>query len=629
MSTGSGRGYHPRPMPSENPLPEQMLSKTDDLITIIDEAGCIQGLNQAALKFFGSEADQLVGHSVFHVIVEEDHVQARTAFAPGERKAQEKTFAWVCRMTSGDGSLHSFQCTTTRHTLEAGGIQFLNSAQLLKADPKGSLARPVDVEEPIVGLDSVMNNSLDGMVIVTLNGTILRASKSMESLFGWTPEELSGQNIKIIVPEPHRSNHDDYLAKYAETGETLVLGQLREFEVQTKRGKSLFIEMAVTRIEMEGSQSDLLCGIIRDASERKQAELTLKQSEHRFRAIFEQEHQLVVLIDRNGLVREANHAALWIVGDEREGLVGKLLWEAPWWARDLRQRDQIRGWIEAAADGALIQDELELMTLDGDLRTVDFSMKAVQVTSNGPTVFLAEMRDVTETRRAQAREVSMLRALASIGESASILVHEIKNPITSVNLALKAVATLLGEDERAALDDLLLRLRKLERTMQRTLSFARPLELRRRPVSVQELLEGAREQLLPEAEDKQVSIEVNVPKECPPILVDAGQMEEMLVNLLRNSLDVLEEGGQVLLTCEIHEGQVDLLVDDNGPGVPDSVRSTIFDPFVTTKEEGTGVGLALCKKVVEAHEGELTLEKSPLGGARFRICMAAGLRQDA
>ena len=165
--------------------------------------------------------------------------------------------------------------------------------------------------------------------------------------------------------------------------------------------------------------------------------------------------------------------------------------------------------------------------------------------------------------------------------------------------------------------------------MQRTLSFARPLELRRRPVSVQELLEGAREQLLPEAEDKQVSIEVNVPKECPPILVDAGQMEEMLVNLLRNSLDVLEEGGQVLLTCEIHEGQVDLLVDDNGPGVPDSVRSTIFDPFVTTKEEGTGVGLALCKKVVEAHEGELTVEKSPLGGARFRICMAAGLRQDA
>jgi two-component system sensor kinase FixL len=387
--------------------------------------------------------------------------------------------------------------------------------------------------------------------------------------------------------------------------------------------------MAVTRIEMEGSQSDLLCGIIRDASERKQAELTLKQSEHRFRAIFEQEHQLVVLIDRNGLVREANHAALWIVGDEREGLVGKLLWEAPWWARDLRQRDQIRGWIEAAADGALIQDELELMTLDGDLRTVDFSMKAVQVTSNGPTVFLAEMRDVTETRRAQAREVSMLRALASIGESASILVHEIKNPITSVNLALKAVATLLGEDERAALDDLLLRLRKLERTMQRTLSFARPLELRRRPVPVQELLKGAREQLLPEAEDKQVSMEVNVPKECPPILVDAGQMEEMLVNLLRNSLDVLEEGGQVLLTCEIHEGQVDLLVDDNGPGVPDSVRSTIFDPFVTTKEEGTGVGLALCKKVVEAHEGELTLEKSPLGGARFRICMAAGLRQDA
>ena len=598
-------------------LLQKMLDKTDDLVVVVDEQGCFQWVNEGAVRFYGGTRAQLQGRSAFEFIHPEDLEVVQERFATWIEATEGETDQVDCRLVGAGGRIRLVAWTAMRHPGPAGTEVFTCQGRDITAKRQAA-AR---VAESEARLRTVLTGLLDGVVTVGLDGIIRDASPSMEGLYGWKPEELVGRNVNVLIPEPHHSSHDNYLAKYRATGETWILGSVREFVVHDRHGRPFDLELAVSRVDVEATGETLLCGVFRDATQRKEAERALAESERRFRGVFDQEHQLVLLVGPDGVVREANQAALELAGSGT--LLGSPLWEAGWWARAERYQEQVEGWLEAAWSGGLVKSELELLAPDGDLHTMDFSLKAIQPGTTDGALFLVELRDVTEARRAQHRERSMLRALATIGESASILAHEVKNPITSINLALRAVAKLMGEDERLALDDLLERLRKLERTMRRTLSFARPLELRRGRVPVAELLQGVCDQLRPEAEDAEVTLELETGPGCPPILGDAGHLEDALVNIVRNAIDALDGRGRVRLTAAPFQGWVQLVIEDDGPGIPLSMRGSLFDPFITSKAEGTGVGLALCRKVVEEHGGSIESGDSPLGGARFAIQLPA------
>jgi len=189
-----------------------------------------------------------------------------------------------------------------------------------------------------------------------------------------------------------------------------------------------------------------------------------------------------------------------------------------------------------------------------------------------------------------------------------------------VNLALKAVAERLGEDHHEVLADLVQRLQKLERTMRRTLSFARPLVLRRRPIVPRALLESAARSLRPELELTGIALELRTEAELPAIDGDPQLLEEVLANLIKNAREALGSGGHIWLSAvDKSQHGIELAVEDDGPGIPESVLADLFKPFHTTKAEGTGIGLALCKKIVDEHGGQITAGRSARGGARIAI----------
>jgi two-component system sensor histidine kinase AtoS len=303
---------------------------------------------------------------------------------------------------------------------------------------------------------------------------------------------------------------------------------------------------------------------------------------------------------------------------KRADVIGIPFWEGAWWSRSQAMQQRIEEAVRRSAQGEFVRFEVEVRSAGGSLIDVDFSLKPVKDDAGSVVLLIPEGRDITPIKHAQRQETAMLRALAAIGEQAAVLAHEIKNPITAVNLALRAVADQIGEDQQAILEDLVSRMRRLEELMRRTLSFAKPLELRREQLDAQKLLEDTlahvRTELSKGAADARV---LPFPKGVC-FTGDAHHLEEVLSNLIRNAVEAKGLGAHIALFAESDgPGWVRIHVDDDGPGIPQALRTNIFKPFTTTKRKGTGLGLAICKKIVEEHGGTISIEDAPTGGARF------------
>ena len=470
-------------------------------------------------------------------------------------------------------------------------------------------------------LRALLDGMLDPVVTIDDHGTILDVSLSVERVFGYAPEELRGTNIKGLMTEPHRSAHDGYLDHYRRTGQTGILGRTREFEVMRKDGETLTCELSVSRVDVPGEDHPVFIGSFRDVTDRRRAEAALVESERRVRAIFDQEVQLVGLVTTDGRLVEVNKAALDLGGVEREEVIGSLFWETPWVVPTEEARAVLRDAVERAAAGEFVRHEAEYIGTDGKRVPVDFSLKPIKDSTGRVVLLLPEARDISYFKETQRRETAMLRALATIGESASILAHEIKNPITAIHLALKAVAEQLGEDHRTVLEELVGRMEKLQQTMRRTLSFTKPLQMEPEPRTPEKLLENVRRGLQPQLEEARIAWEIEAAPDLPKVLADRTLIEEVLTNLVINAVEAMEEGGRLRLAALPAGDQVALEVEDDGPGIAPSLRTQLFKPFVSTKANGTGLGLALCRKIVEEHSGSIDVDRGSLGGARFRILL--------
>lgn len=511
---------------------------------------------------------------------------------------------------------------------DLAGIRRRNAAhgsEPAVASPQGAARRTIEegLEHSESRMRALLACLLDPTVVTDAFGIIQATSDSVERVFGYSPGDLVGQNINVLMAEPHRSAHDGYLERYRRTGETNILGRTREFEIVREDGKTIICDLSVARAEMPGGLGPLFIGSFRDVTERKRAEEAVRDSERRFRALFDRAFEFIGLLRPDGTVLEVNQVACEAGALEREDVIGKPFWEARWWSHSQAMSDRIRDAVARASKGEFVRFEISQRGRGDSILDVDFSLTPVKDDEGRVVLLIPEGRNVTDLKAAQRAETATLRALATIGESAAVLAHEIKNPITAVNLALRAVANSLGEDHKAILEDLVARMQHLERLMRGTLSFARPLEIRLVECNARELLDRTLGRMVPQLartqSEAQIAVEGSV-----RFLGDPGLLEEVLSNLVWNAIEAKGTGAKVVLSAA-RSGKDDALlsVEDDGPGVPEDRRESIFKPFVTTKSGGTGLGLAICRKIVEEHGGMIRVEPGISGGARFVIRLKA------
>jgi|SRR6185436_19667831 len=293
--------------------------------------------------------------------------------------------------------------------------------------------------------------------------------------------------------------------------------------------------------------------------------------------------------------------------------------------------------LKAAFELKHLPNRLELRLKDLD-RVIGYTLSQVKDAADMSNVIGAVMffKDLTQVEQREERE-RLRDRLASLGEMAAGIAHELKNPLAGIEVMAGLLRRQVPDkkDAQSLLADILSEAKLANAIVVEMLEFVRPVRLQVEHTAIADILHQA--VLLAESKAPRGSIAVtmDVPNDLPQIEGDQHQLCQMFTNLIANAFEALEGKGAVAITASMGEIEPDpefgvapelsptIVIDvaDNGPGVPPELSDRIYDPFFTTKVKGTGLGLGIVRKIVDAHDGRIDLHSSPDTGTRFRVTL--------
>ena len=236
---------------------------------------------------------------------------------------------------------------------------------------------------------------------------------------------------------------------------------------------------------------------------------------------------------------------------------------------------------------------------------------------DGKRSFTGILHDLSD-RVVLEQRLAEQKSLAKLGEMAAVVAHEVKNPIAGIRGALQVITSRMPADQRdrTILLDIITRLDALNRIVQDMLMFARPRALRQEPIPLGPLLRDTAS--LIERDPIMLNLEIGV-SGAAEIVGDREMLQVVFQNILMNAAQAMDGQGQIDVAIADADGRCRVAVADRGPGMPEEVREKAFDAFFTTKHRGTGLGLPIAKRVVEAHGGAIQIDVPPAGGTTISV----------
>jgi two-component system, LuxR family, sensor kinase FixL len=352
------------------------------------------------------------------------------------------------------------------------------------------------------------------------------------------------------------------------------------------------------------------------------------------RSILDTVPEAMVVIDAGARIEQFSRAAERQFGWTEAELLGRnvsLLMPPPY-------RDQHDGYLRrylATGERRIIGIGRVVVGLRKDGSTFPMELAVGEARVGARRLFAGFIRDLTEAQESRARMQELQQRLAQVtrlramGQMAAALAHELNQPLTAITSYLGAADRLLGAAEPAAgraREALALALAQTQRAgeiIRGLRNFVAGAEVILRPEPLAPLIEEACALALVGARESGVHMRLDLPSDLPPALADRVQVQQVLLNLIRNGVEALADSPRRDLAVSAAREDAMLRIDvaDTGPGVPPDVAAQLFQPFVTSKEAGMGIGLAICRGIVEAHGGRLWMEPAPAGGTVFSFTL--------
>jgi two-component system sensor kinase FixL len=355
-------------------------------------------------------------------------------------------------------------------------------------------------------------------------------------------------------------------------------------------------------------------------------------------SILETIPEAMIVIDEAGIVQSFSSAAERLFGYTAPEVIGKnikMLMPSPYRENhdDYLARYLRTGERRIIGIGRLVVGERK----DGS--TFPMELAVGEMRSEGRHFFTGFIRDITQRQASEARlqelqsELVHMSRLTAMGQMASALAHELNQPLLAIVGYMKGSRRLLesgGEDRsnllRDALDKAGDQALRAGQIIRRLREFVGRGDSERRIESVKKLIEEASALALVGTKDQGVRVRFQFDPAIELVLVDKVQVQQVLLNLLRNAVEAMQESSRrelVISTAAHDDDMIAITVADTGPGIAPEMASQLFQPFVTSKAQGMGVGLSICRTIVEAHGGRITVEPNPTGGTIFHFTLQA------
>lgn len=489
--------------------------------------------------------------------------------------------------------------------------------------------------DPQSRLAAIVGSAGDAYIAEDLNGVIVDWNEGAQALLGYAADEALGRSIAMLFP----ADCDNEKAKVLDAISRGVPLDRLESRHLHKNGEPIDVSLSLSPIRSRTGRAVGASHVARDIRAEKRARTELEAREAHLESVLETVPEAMIVIDARGIIQSFSKAAERLFGHAASAAVGEnvsLLMPGPYKER----HDGYLHRYHETGERRIIGTGRVVVGLRKDGSTFPMELTVGEMRSGGRVFYTGFVRDLTLRQETQRRmqelqtEVIHMSRFTALGEMASTLAHELNQPLTAATSYLKGAKRLL---ESSASDATAMARDAIELASEQTLragqiirrlrEFVSRGETEQRIESLPKLIEEASALALVGMRETGVRVQLDYDPSAGAVWADKVQIQQVLVNLLRNAAEALQESVRRDVTISTRSVDADMIridVADTGPGVAPEIAAQLFQPFVTSKRSGMGVGLSISRTIVEAHGGRLWAEPNPGGGAVFKMTLRRG-----
>lgn len=474
--------------------------------------------------------------------------------------------------------------------------------------------------------ETLFESAGDGIFILNQLGRLVAANKKCEEITGLKRDDYLGKSFRRVVSPKH-------YAKALKHYRNVLKGESARIELEIKHAEKGKVPVEITAVPLRKRGKIIgVIGIVRDVSKRKKLERKLreyslrleklvasknkelKEIEQQYSVLMEQAGDGVAVI-QDGLIIFVNKKVEQLTNYPKEHFIGMPFTEAiaPEYVRLVKNRYQRR----MKGENVPSIYEIELVTKDGERIPVEIN--ATRINFKGKPADLVILRDLRERKRMQQQLLEVER-LATIGRLATMIAHDLRNPLTSIRnasyfLKMKLVKHSIDGEMQEMLDIINKEVEFASNTINSLLDFASTNKPDLKKVDVNQILKEVLSSI-------ELGENVELVKKLAPlpkIEADPYRLRRVFRNIITNAIQAMPNGGKLTIETKKVKNFVEISIKDTGVGIPNNNLEKIFKPFFTTKAKGIGMGLAACKKLIEEHNGKIEVKSREGSGTVFTI----------
>lgn len=571
---------------------KDLFDRAIDGMVIFDQDGCIIDANHSFCQSFELKKTDLTDRYL-NEFVEEQNLPALQHLLTSLKETGKAKGELPVTLLSGQHKL--FELTITSNVMSGFYMSIMRDITEKRVMEEKLLKSEERFRE-------IFENAMDAIIIWADDGEIVKANESACRIFELPMQQLIGKKLTDFLVKSdkrYRPTRRRYI-RHLEIREELLFrmanGQFKELEFTSKHAV------------LEGQHLTIL----RNVSDRKRMEQELRDSELKFRKVFNGSMDGIVLFDNQYRIIDVNPSASELLG-LRDGHLTEMNLShilAPYQIENLVQPAQVISLDE-------MDNEVPFVLNHPDQRILEFSFKRNIIHNMNLAIF----RDVTERKELEER-VRKSDTLHVVGELAAGIAHEIRNPMTALKGFIQLLKGNIEGEYSLYFNVITSELKRIESIITEFLILAKPQAIMYEEKNVVQIVKDTMDLLHAQANLGNVQMHLNVLDEIPLIYCEQNQLKQVFINILKNAIEVMPRKGNVYVSIQ-RKGEEHIVISlrDEGCGMAEDKLKRLGEPFYTTKERGTGLGLMVSYKIIEEHQGIIEVESEEGVGTVFHLTL--------